>query len=186
MPQRTPRVRGRGHHCRASLPRALPPLRGIELDAELPTPQRSPSLTLPRSAPRRDARPPWPAGRARCHRVLAAPCPHGHSHVHHRLCLVVLHLARTLAQAIGHRSTAVGKLPPPAVVQATGVRGQATSGLLGASCGHLRVRVDSPVLPRPSDADGMASSGRSSDPRRSSAPNSRQGPRATIRRKSRA
>ena len=77
----------------------------------------------------------------------------------------MLHLARTLAEAIGHRSTAAGKLPPPAVVQAAGVRGQAASGLLGASCGHLRVRVDPPVLPRPSAVDGMASYGRSSDPR---------------------
>ena len=109
------------------------------------------------------SRPPWPVTQARCRRVLTAPSPHGRSHVHHRLCLVVLHLTRTLAQAIGHRSTAAGKLPPLAVVQAAGVRGQATSGLLGASCGHLRVRVDPLVLPRPSAADGMASSGRSSD-----------------------
>ena len=114
MPQRTPRVRGRGHHCRASLPRALPPLpralpplRGIELDAELPTPQRSPSLALPRSAPRRDARPPWPAGRACRRRVPTALCSLACfrvcHHLRHRVPLLLARSSLLLPPSGRHR-----------------------------------------------------------------------------------
>ena len=67
-----------------------------------PTPQRSPSLALPRSAPRRDARPPWPAGRACRRRVPTALCS--------LACFRVCHHLRHHAPLLLARSSLL--LPP--------------------------------------------------------------------------
>ena len=89
------------------LPRALPSLRSTEVDVELPTPQRSPSLALPRSAPRRDARPPWPAGRACRRRVPTALCSlacfYVRHHLRHRAPLLLARSSLLLPPSGRHR-----------------------------------------------------------------------------------
>ena len=75
----------------------------------------------------------------------------------------------------------VALVPPTAVAQAVGVRGQAASGLRGATCGHLRVCTNLLVLPHHSPAaagPSPATTGRFPGVLCSS---SRQGPRARIR-----
>jgi len=53
--------------------------------------------------------------------------------------------SRTSPSAMPHP---VALVPPVAVAQAAGVRGQAASGLLRGSYGHLRVRTNPLVLRR--------------------------------------
>ena len=141
-----------------------------------------PSLPLALSSLPR-CRPPWPAGQPRCRRVLAAPSLHGRSHVHHRLCLVVLHLARTLIQAIGHRSTIAGKPPWAAPPVRVAKQPRATFGRARDAHGRARARRSCsthppppPSLLRPATASPAFSSAVFCD----------QGPRAQIRRRSRA
>jgi hypothetical protein len=90
---------------------------------------------------------PWPSLLLR---RPTAPSHRSYIRTHRRLRLISLHPARTLAWALGHRSTATD-----AAAGACRRRG----------CGHLWTRGDPVVLPRPSVAAGMASCGRNSEPR---------------------
>jgi len=91
--------------------------------------------------------------------------------------------SRTSPSAMPHP---VALVPPAAVAQATGVRGQAASGLLRASYGHLRVRTNPLVLRRrPIVADEPPPAG-FNEVQCILCSKSRQGPRLEIRLKGRA
>jgi hypothetical protein len=134
------------HPCRCASSRPYCSFMDTKLPQALPI--HSSILSLPRS--RAPARPCRSRGRV-CHgrpaklaaaRVLTALGPHDHSHVHHRLHLIVLHLARTRAEAVAAELTVlVCRRPcsPPAHVarrpRATSRWSSATHGCaLASSC----------------------------------------------------
>ena len=176
------------HHGRVPLPRVLPLSRSCSSITACPSGPRllsrlpSTPLALYLRSLLLAARLPWLAAQQAPRPATSGPC-------------------RWLRQA-GRRGPSPWPLKPlpsrpnpspadPAAAAAgeaaaavAGSRGQAASGFREASCGHLQVRKGPLVLPRPSAADGMASSGRSSETPTTSLCNLRRGPHATIQRKS--
>jgi len=151
---------------------------------ERPSPPSSPfssfSLSPPRSATRagvaRHGRlQPWPPAEPTPTRAshLQTPCALPRPPAPHPVPLLLPCPGLELAVAEARPSP----LPP-------GRRGRATVGHLGLSRAAPRVHKGPLVLPRHSAADGMASSGRSSETPTTSLCNLRRGPHATIRRKS--
>ena len=148
-----------------------------------PTPQRSPSLALPRSAPRQDARPPWPAGRACRRRIPAAfepPLSLLCTVVSSPVCAAPFRLRRPAAAALGS---------PPACCATAAACSQvakpprAASGQAEATCGCglippcFHAPQPPPVWPPPA---------RTAKSRRPLCSRPRHGPRAAIRQKERA
>ena len=192
MPQRTPRVRGRGHHCRArapppcSMPTRVPaPLRSLEWTPEPPLIPHSPPHSLCTPAPLSALlfeRPPW----TRC----GAPWPTSNHHPAAPTNFVLLFLASRCSSAPsprsrGHLQTAavagnaiLARLcygaaascsqPRPGPGAATAVHGQAPA----------RLSVAADASPASQIGHQPAAGLLCSPPR--------PGPRATIRRKSRA
>jgi hypothetical protein len=113
------------------------------------------SVSLPRS--RTPARPCRSRGRIRhgrpakldAARVLTALGPHSRSHVHHRLHLIGLHLARTLAQVASRRSPAARRAAAGEPLLRVAPPPRATSRRAKATCGCARAPSCSPTTPLP-------------------------------------
>ena len=177
-PRRPPAVRGnapmdaacpvRGSHARAVpllsavCPR-LPAVASLLLHARQSCAMlspHSPCRFLPRAAARaqRHGR----HGRARTRRVPAAQPFLFPSRQCRHVPRLTPPLPRPFSSLHGRRIAVATGGPQPPPLHATGMCGQGTMARLPNIRGSLRVRVDPLVLPRPSAADGMASSGRSS------------------------